>query len=54
MLGMGYYGSARYDAAAVQLKIAVAAQPDNLELRYRKAQSYLWSGQYPQALEELA
>lgn len=46
--------SARYDAAAVQLKIAVAVQPDNLELRYRKAQSYLWSGQYPQALEELA
>jgi hypothetical protein len=26
---MSYYGSARYDAAAVQLKIAVAAQLDN-------------------------
>ena len=29
---MSHYRSARYDAAAVQLKIAVAAQPDNLGL----------------------
>ena len=34
-----------YADAAAQLKLASEAQPDNLELRYTLAQSYLWSGQ---------
>ena len=46
---MSYYGSSRYRDAATQLKLASEAQPDNLELRYTLAQSYLWSDQYPEA-----
>ena len=49
---MSYYGSGRYRDAAAQLKLASEAQPDNLELRYTLAQSYLWSEQYPEALRE--
>jgi hypothetical protein len=47
---MSYYGSSRYRDAAVQLKLASEAQPDNLELRYNLAQSYVWSEPYPEAL----
>ena len=39
-------------SAAIPLKRAAAQQPGNLELRYKLAQSYLWSGQYQPAIDE--
>src|SRR4051812_6675998 len=45
LLGMSYYGSAQYVLAAKHLKAAAINQPDNVELRYTLAQSYLWSEQ---------
>ena len=49
---MTYYGSRNFEAAAANLKLASAQQPDNAELRYKLAQSYLWSKQYPEAIAE--
>ena len=41
-----------YALAAKHLKAAAGLQPDNMELRYTLAQSYMWSEQYPEALAE--
>ncbi len=45
----GYYGTRKFSAAAATLKPAVAQQPDNTELRYKLAQSLMWSQQYEPA-----
>jgi tetratricopeptide (TPR) repeat protein len=49
---MSYFGCQRFGAAAIQLKQAADLDPENIELRYKLAQSYLWSKQYQNAIEQ--
>jgi tetratricopeptide (TPR) repeat protein len=45
LIGMSYFGLARYKEAAARLKPLADAQPDNSELAYLLAKCYLWSGE---------
>ena len=44
LIGMSYFGLARYKEAAERLKPLVDAQPENTELAYVLAKCYLWDG----------
>jgi len=50
LLGMSYFGLARYREAAERLKPLAGEQPGNAELSYLLAKCYLWSGQYSEAM----
>jgi tetratricopeptide (TPR) repeat protein len=52
LLAMCYYGTAKYAEAMPLLESAVAADPQNLQLRTALAQSCLWSAHYDCTLEQ--
>ena len=45
LLGMAYFGARIDNDAPDQLEIAVADQPDNIQLRFNRAQSLVFSQQ---------
>ncbi len=51
LIGMAYYGLADYPHAAIYLKEAADASPNNLELLLALEHSYLWSHQYKYVLD---
>jgi tetratricopeptide (TPR) repeat protein len=51
LIGMGYYGQARFAEAAPYLKQAVDHDPQNVPLLLALAHSYLWSKQYKYVLD---
>ena len=50
LIGMSYFGLAKYKDAAARLKPLAVAQPGNSELAYLLAKCYMWSGDPDAAL----
>ena len=51
LIGMSHFGLAEYKQAAATLQPLATAHPDNAELGYLLAKSYLWAGQHEQSME---